>query len=326
MTKFKVTASEAIRVIEANEVGKELIFSNFKTRELKRPVMVDGLELPPETTIQFDADAVAEFGENDAVGGPFELKVHETFAEIRYFAKEEHLPMLRAASSVADTQDELGEISGGVGPFVYSLDFHVDMDDITQSYFAVSLSLFGLKLCDSHLDVNNPRFTFGATVCGVGAKGTVGIDFDGGRLYLDAILEYLVGSKTITYDLYNWKNYSVSYTPSEEVEDRFNVCNALTDVGMGVISVRNVGAYIAKFTVSYHIDGHRYTKESESFTAGVTKSIEIPAGATNILVEALDAWFFGSWTVIFSEVFAEPVVKKYRVSGTTLDPSYEEIK
>ena len=325
MTKIRITASEDTRIIETSAVGKELIFSNYKTRELKLPVKVDGKELPPETTIQFDGDVVADFGNDDAVSGVLTLAVYENFAELRCQTHEETVPALRAAANAADGKDELGAISGGIGPFVYSLDMHLDLEDYTRSYFAVSLSLFGVKLCDSHLDVNNPRLTFGTTICGVGAKGTLGIDFDSGRIYMEADLEYLVGTKHFSYDLYNWKNYSVQFAPSAEGGMSLRAGNSASDASVGVISISNSGGYVAKFTLSYSLDGKRYSKESDNFTSGITKSMEIPAGATNVVVTAMAAWFIASWNEIFSKKFDGPVVKKYRVSGTTLNTSYEEI-
>lgn len=325
MSKIKITESEATKIIEAGAVGEELIFSNYRTRKLKLPVKVDGKELPTEATIRFDGDAVADFGNGDAVSGEITLAVYDEFAELRYHTQEAAIPALRAAANAGEDSLGLGAISGGIGPFVYTLDMNLDQEDYTRSYFAVSLSLFGIKLCDAHLDVNNPRLTFGATVCGVGAKGTLGVDFDGGRIYMEANLEYLVGTKHYSYDLYNWKNYRVQFAPSAEGGMSLRAGNFASDASVGVISISNSGGYVAKFTLSYSLDGKRYSKESDNFTSGITKSMEIPAGATNVVVTALAAWFIASWNEIFSKKFDGPVVKKYRVSGTTLNTSYEEI-
>ena len=87
-----------------------------------------------------------------------------------------------------------------------------------------------------------------------------------------------------------------------------NVQNA----NVGYISILNHGGYVAQFTVSYDIGGKRYTKVSGNYTAGVRKTIEIPAGATNIIDEANAAWFIASWNNIFTKHFNGPVIKSYR--------------
>ncbi len=92
----------------------------------------------------------------------------------------------------------------------------------------------------------------------------------------------------------------------------------------GTIIVRNTGGYVAKFTLSYKLNGQEISTTTDGFTAGVNKHIDVPVGATDIHLVVLEAWFIASWSTIFSQTFAEPVDKKYVVSGTTLNPSWHE--
>lgn len=94
----------------------------------------------------------------------------------------------------------------------------------------------------------------------------------------------------------------------------------------GSILVRNDGGYVARFSVSYTLDGQRFTKESGDFTLGVNKEVEIPAGATDVALKVEEAWFIASWSTIFAENFDGPVSKCYKIWGTTLDPAWEEIE
>jgi len=50
----------------------------------------------------------------------------------------------------------------------------------------------------------------------------------------------------------------------------------------GSVLVRNEGGYVARFTLTYSLDGHEFTQESGDITLGVNKSAWIPAGATEI--------------------------------------------
>jgi hypothetical protein len=98
----------------------------------------------------------------------------------------------------------------------------------------------------------------------------------------------------------------------------------LSQTTAGSILVRNSGGYVARFSLTYNLNGHDFTKDSGDFSLGVNKSVDIPTGATNIRLKVEEMWGFG-WSTIFTKTFAEPVTKCYKVYGTTLDPKYEEI-
>ncbi|MFN7338847.1 MAG: thiol-activated cytolysin C-terminal domain-containing protein [bacterium] len=103
------------------------------------------------------------------------------------------------------------------------------------------------------------------------------------------------------------------------------VTNQLNAPVGGSFLVRNSGGYVSRFSVSYKFEGQDFSKDSGEFTAGVNKSISIPAGATEIHLKVEEAWFIGSWSTIFTQDFNSPVTKCYEISGTTLNPSWKEI-
>lgn len=92
----------------------------------------------------------------------------------------------------------------------------------------------------------------------------------------------------------------------------------------GSFLVRNSGGYVARFSVSYKFAGKDFSKDSGDFSLGVNKSIDVPAGATDIHLKVEEAWFINSWTTIFTQNFGSPVTKCYKIWGTTLNPSWEE--
>ena len=92
----------------------------------------------------------------------------------------------------------------------------------------------------------------------------------------------------------------------------------------GSITVENKGAYVAKFSVSYKIGDKSFREESDNFSAGVAKTIMIPADATAVSVLVEEYWFIKCTRTILQENFEGPVTKKYIVTGTTLDPDWHE--
>ena len=326
MVTIRVTTNEGPKVIEAAGISERRDFNGFYLWELDKPVRIDGVEMPDEAYIDFGQNAVIAIGNNSSSNGQVYLNMQNQYGELRCYTPHINMLLLRPVPDSLGDPIELNNISGDIGPFVYNLNIHLDTDDYTKSYFSITLSAMDINLCNAYLDINNPRITFGASMCGVGVKGTLGIDFDEGRIYLEAEIEYFVGTKKYSYDLYNWKNYNVQFVPSSENKEVLCVASSSADALGGRISIENRGAYVAKFTVSYDLNGKRITNETDNYTSGVTKSVEVPADAVNIQLCAMDAWFFGQWNDIFSKTFEKPVNKKYRISGTTLNTSFEEIK
>lgn len=93
----------------------------------------------------------------------------------------------------------------------------------------------------------------------------------------------------------------------------------------GSITVRNEGGYVARFSLTYVLGGINFSTDSGNFTYGQSKSLPIPAGATDIHLKVEVAIFIGVWSTIFTQNFAAPVTKCYKIWGITLKPKWEEI-
>ncbi|XP_044020577.1 uncharacterized protein LOC122860715 [Aphidius gifuensis] len=92
----------------------------------------------------------------------------------------------------------------------------------------------------------------------------------------------------------------------------------------GSITVKNGGGYVALFSVEYTKDGKRQSAESGDFTAGVSKTIQIPDGARDVFVKAEVYWFIASRAVIFTKHYDGPEQKCFKVWGTTLNTAWDE--
>ncbi|MDE2483338.1 MAG: hypothetical protein KGN02_14265 [bacterium] len=93
----------------------------------------------------------------------------------------------------------------------------------------------------------------------------------------------------------------------------------------GTIRVKNTGAYVATFKVQYSLKGTRYTIESGNFTAGTTRALDVPAGATDIYLEVSEYVFIGITTVIFTKRYDSPGNYCFEIGGTTFSPSWKEV-
>lgn len=295
---------------------------------LRKPVKLNGTELlQGERT--FDNGTVCEMEDGQTLQGRVELYIaDEDAVTMRVYTEESYEPMLQAASG---DRDNISAINGSVGPFNYMVDINLNMENPMESKFIVQLTCMGIKLADVHLDAENPTVKLGATIAGIGVTGLLGVDLNEKRIYVSATVEYFFGKKKYDFDLYHWGNTNVQMLPMvQNTADGGNgVAAAMralqSDNVGGSITVRNTGGYIAKFKVTFTLNGQRIVKESGSFTAGVNKQVEIPAGSTDIQVEALAEWFISSWTTIFTVGFDTPVRKNYEVYGTTLNTKWKEI-
>ena len=97
------------------------------------------------------------------------------------------------------------------------------------------------------------------------------------------------------------------------------------DAQIGRMNVINGGLYLARFSVSYQIGDHEFTKYSGDFTLGGNKDIYVPEIATNIYLKVEEMWGFG-WLTIFTKTYPKPTVKCFKISGSTLKPKWEEIR
>lgn len=93
----------------------------------------------------------------------------------------------------------------------------------------------------------------------------------------------------------------------------------------GSFQIDNRGGYVARFSVTYNLKGKKYRKESGDFPFRLSRSLNIPAGATDIVLKVEKAVFIGVWRSIFKKAFPEPITKRYKVWGVTWKSQYREI-
>lgn len=97
----------------------------------------------------------------------------------------------------------------------------------------------------------------------------------------------------------------------------------------GSFFIRSEAGYVARFGVSYKLDGKSYSKSSGDFSAGLNREVTVPAGATSIklTVERVIWWPPTTWELSFTETFDKLEEKRcYKIWGTTLVPAHAYIK
>lgn len=92
----------------------------------------------------------------------------------------------------------------------------------------------------------------------------------------------------------------------------------------GSITIRNEGFYVARFSITYTVAGQRFSQQTDPLGSLQSRSLFIPAGATDIhlLAEISYGLFWGS---IFTQIFPSPVEKCYKVWGTVFEQGWAEI-
>lgn len=91
------------------------------------------------------------------------------------------------------------------------------------------------------------------------------------------------------------------------------------------IRMHSTGAYVGKYTVTYTYENKTYS-QTETLTAGTTKSIQIPMTSTNVMVKAEAAVFFGIWNDIFVKNLGSPRTDVcFNIGGTTFYTNWEQI-
>lgn len=278
---------------------------------LKAPVNVDGITLREGMQLAFRQSTVSCNGT-------------EYSGDLTFFAGADGNVLLKVDTGLVSfgaandgLATQFGPYSGSVGPFNYEITVNLDFENPLNSKFYVKLTFMGVTLLNVQLDANNPTVGIDLSVAGIGVEGTVGVDFASCRVYAAITLKAFIYTKRYEFDIYNWGNCCIC----DVADDALMASNDCS----GSILVRNTGGYVARFSVTYTLDGKEYKQESGEFTAGVNKSIEIPAGATNVNLKVEDAWFICSWSTIFTKHFDSPVAKQYHIYGTTLNPGWEEM-
>jgi len=94
---------------------------------------------------------------------------------------------------------------------------------------------------------------------------------------------------------------------------------------LGSITLKNNGAFIARFSVQYVRSGETRTEESGEFPVLVAGILQLPADAADILVTVKIATSIDIWSVVATYRYHKPVTKSFELSGTTGSPVIKEI-
>lgn len=99
----------------------------------------------------------------------------------------------------------------------------------------------------------------------------------------------------------------------------------LTDADSGFVKIKNHGLYVAKVRLWYTTsDGKQVYKVTDPFWLWDKRTLEIPDGATDISVEAVEFWFIGMERNIFKTTLPKPDNYCYKLHGFTFAPSKEQ--
>jgi len=112
-------------------------------------------------------------------------------------------------------------------------------------------------------------------------------------------------------------NFSTDYTESK-----------CTEYPAGYVKVKNSGAYVARFKVTWDETGKDGKSlvpkiwESGNVTAGYQSTVDLPGDARNIKIRGEENTGF-SWREAMSRTETGPTNKCYRIYGTTLMPKWD---
>lgn len=95
----------------------------------------------------------------------------------------------------------------------------------------------------------------------------------------------------------------------------------------GNLTCVNKGAYVAKYNVSYTLDGSSQTFDSGNVLALQSKSFIIPAEATNVKIvgQGATGLVWEPWRTHLDKTFTASVSKTFESHGTTLNQWHQEI-
>ena len=88
----------------------------------------------------------------------------------------------------------------------------------------------------------------------------------------------------------------------------------------GYVEVTNMGGFISSFNVSYTLNGQYFNKESGIFSLFFSRTINIPANATNIHVLVVIANGLGQWTPVYNNNLDNPGTIRLKLYGTIFSP------
>lgn len=92
----------------------------------------------------------------------------------------------------------------------------------------------------------------------------------------------------------------------------------------GKITFFNEGGYVAKFLLTYKLNGKKVSIHTGNMALGNKKSYDIPGNATNVYINGKSKTFvvWNPWKTIFNKWFKNVPNKCYKVYGTSLNPSH----
>jgi pathogenesis-related protein 1 len=90
------------------------------------------------------------------------------------------------------------------------------------------------------------------------------------------------------------------------------------------VTVRNEGGYVARFSLTYTLNGMPTTVTADAVLTGTQQTRAIPAGASTIVLTVEEFTGF-NWTIVFTQRFGTPVTVCYTVAGTTLSATWTPV-
>jgi hypothetical protein len=97
----------------------------------------------------------------------------------------------------------------------------------------------------------------------------------------------------------------------------------LTSPEPGIITVKNEGWFVARFSVQYLQNGETRTKESGSFSKLFARVLQLPADASQILLTMEIETTVNQWSVVATIQYRRPVTKSFELRGVTWRPEIE---
>ncbi|MDM0116131.1 hypothetical protein QTI66_28580 [Variovorax sp. J22R133] len=138
---------------------------------------------------------------------------------------------------------------------------------------------------------------------------------DGKPVSLGPFLLSSPGVADSTLQVIGWTSDLVPFSPK------------MTKNKAGSIHVDNMGGFAVRFSVEWNEGATRHEQHSGTFPVMAAKEIGLPVNATKILVtiDVMTApWPLETWKTVSALPFDKPVVKKYVLSGVTLNPVLKE--
>jgi len=133
-----------------------------------------------------------------------------------------------------------------------------------------------------------------------------------------------IESKSRLLKLFTEKYLIDNMRPPLESKDDF--FRALPDLPMpGNLSVTNNSWLVLKFSVRYELNGQWKEEATGSFSAGMSRNVQLPVDAKNISLKV--EYFTGlldESKLVFEKKFNSPELKCYKVTGTLFSQSYNE--